>query len=39
MIDFPIVVSVALVVTVFYVLTNLFVDLLQAVIDPRVSLE
>lgn len=39
MIDFPIVVSVALVVTIFYVLTNLFVDLLQAVIDPRVSLE
>jgi peptide/nickel transport system permease protein len=39
MIDFPIVVSVALVVTIFYVLTNLFVDLLQAVIDPRVSLD
>jgi peptide/nickel transport system permease protein len=38
-IDFPIVVSVALVVTVFYVLSNLFVDILQAVIDPRVTLE
>ena len=38
-IDFPIVVSVALVVTVFYVLSNLFVDVLQAMIDPRVTLE
>jgi peptide/nickel transport system permease protein len=38
-IDFPIVVSVALVVTVFYVLSNLFVDVLQAMIDPRVILE
>ena len=38
-IDFPIVVSVALIVTIFYVFSNLFVDVLQAVIDPRVSLE
>jgi peptide/nickel transport system permease protein len=38
-IDFPVVVSVVLVVTVFYVLANLFVDILQGVIDPRVSLE
>jgi peptide/nickel transport system permease protein len=38
-IDFPVVVSVALVVTIFCVLTNLVLDLLQAVIDPRVSLE
>lgn len=38
-IDFPIVVSVALIVTVFYVLSNLFLDVLQAMIDPRVSLE
>ncbi len=38
-IDFPVVVSVALVVTVFYVITNLGLDSLQAVIDPRVSLE
>jgi peptide/nickel transport system permease protein len=38
-IDFPIVVSVALIVTVFYVLSNLLIDVLQAVIDPRVSLE
>ncbi len=38
-IDFPVVVSVALVVTVFFVLVNLALDLLQHVIDPRVSLE
>lgn len=38
-IDFPVVVSVALVVTIFYVLTNLVLDLVQAIIDPRVSLE
>jgi peptide/nickel transport system permease protein len=38
-IDFPIVVSVTLIVTVFYVLTNLFIDVLQLVIDPRVSME
>ena len=38
-IDFPVVISVTLVVTVFYVFTNLALDLLQAAIDPRVSLE
>jgi peptide/nickel transport system permease protein len=38
-IDFPVVVSVALVVTIFYVLSNLLIDLLQALIDPRVTLE
>ena len=38
-IDFPIVVSVALIVAVFYVFTNLFLDLLQTMIDPRVSLQ
>jgi peptide/nickel transport system permease protein len=38
-IDFPVVVSVALVVTIFYVVTNLILDLLQSIIDPRVSLE
>lgn len=37
--DFPVVVSVALVVTVFYVLVNLVLDLFQVAIDPRVSLE
>ena len=36
--DFPVVVSVTVVVTVFYVLVNLLLDLTQAVIDPRVSL-
>jgi peptide/nickel transport system permease protein len=38
-IDFPIIVSVTLVVTVFYVLINLVLDLLQAGLDPRVYLE
>ncbi len=38
-IDFPVIVSVALVVTVFYVFVNLVLDLLQALIDPRVSLQ
>ncbi len=38
-VDFPIVVSVALVVTVLYVLTNLALDLLQTLVDPRISLE
>jgi peptide/nickel transport system permease protein len=37
--DFPVVVSVTLVVTVMYVLVNLTLDLLQAMVDPRVSLE
>ena len=38
-IDFPVIVSVALVVTILCVLTNLLLDLVQAMIDPRVSLE
>lgn len=38
-VDFPVIVSSTLVVTVFYVLINLLVDLVQAAIDPRVSLE
>jgi peptide/nickel transport system permease protein len=38
-IDFPVIVSVTLVVTVFYVFINLFLDLLQAWIDPRVTLQ
>jgi len=37
-IDFPVIVTVTLVVTVFYVLINLFLDLLQATIDPRIRL-
>lgn len=38
-VDFPVIVSVTLVVTVFYVLVNLAIDLIQAAIDPRVALE
>ncbi len=38
-IDFPIIVSVTLIVTVFYVVINLLMDLLQATIDPRVTLQ
>jgi peptide/nickel transport system permease protein len=37
--DFPVIVSVTLVVTVFYVFVNLLLDLAQAMIDPRVSLQ
>ena len=37
-VDFPVIVSVTLVVTVFYVFINLGVDLLQAMLDPRVVL-
>lgn len=36
--DFPVIVSVTLIITVFYVLINLILDLVQAVIDPRVVL-
>ena len=38
-VDFPIIVSVTLIVTVFYVLVNLLMDLIQAMLDPRVSLQ
>lgn len=37
-IDFPVIVSVTLVVTVFYVFVNLLLDLGQAMLDPRVTL-
>jgi peptide/nickel transport system permease protein len=36
--DFPVIVSVTIVVTVFYVFINLVLDLTQAMIDPRISL-
>jgi peptide/nickel transport system permease protein len=36
--DFPVIVSVTLIVTVFYVVVNLVLDLIQAAIDPRVAL-
>lgn len=38
-IDFPVIVSVTLVVTVFYVFINLFLDILQSILDPRVTLQ
>ncbi len=38
-IDFPVIVSVTLVVTVFYVLINLILDLVQAALDPRITLQ
>jgi peptide/nickel transport system permease protein len=38
-IDFPVIVSVTLVVTVFYVFINLLLDLMQAMLDPRVTLQ
>ena len=37
-IDFPVIVSVTLVVTVFYVFINLILDLVQAMLDPRITL-
>lgn len=37
-VDFPVIVAVTLIVTVFYVLIHLIVDLLQAMLDPRVVL-
>jgi peptide/nickel transport system permease protein len=37
-IDFPVIISVTLVVTVLYVIINLFLDLAQAMLDPRVTL-
>ena len=36
--DFPVIMAVTLVGTVFYVLVNLAVDLVQAAIDPRIEL-
>jgi peptide/nickel transport system permease protein len=38
-IDFPVIVSVTLVITVFYVFVNLILDLLQAMLDPRITLQ
>jgi peptide/nickel transport system permease protein len=38
-IDFPVIVSVTLVVTVFYVIINLVLDLAQASLDPRITLQ
>lgn len=37
-VDFPVIVSVTLIVTLFYVFINLIVDIIQALLDPRVVL-
>ena len=37
-VDFPVIIAVTLVVTVFYIFVNLIVDLIQALLDPRVRL-
>jgi peptide/nickel transport system permease protein len=37
-VDFPVIMAVTLVVTIFYVFINLFMDLWQAFLDPRVTL-
>jgi len=36
--DFPVIMAVTLVVTVFYVFINLFLDIIQTFLDPRVTL-
>jgi peptide/nickel transport system permease protein len=36
--DFPVIMAVTLVVTIFYVFINLFLDILQTFLDPRVTL-
>jgi peptide/nickel transport system permease protein len=38
-VDFPVIVSVTLIMTVFYIFINLTLDLTQAVLDPRVTLQ
>jgi len=38
-VDFPVIMAVTLVVTVFYVAINLAVDLLHALLDPRIVLQ
>ena len=37
-VDFPVIMAVTLIGTLFYVLVNLAVDLMQAAIDPRIEL-
>ena len=37
-IDFPVIVSITLIMTVFYIFINLILDVLQAFIDPRVTM-
>ena len=38
-VDFPVIVSVTLIMTVFYIFINLILDLAQAMLDPRVTLQ
>lgn len=38
-VDFPVILAITLVVTVTYIVINLLVDILQAMIDPRVTLD
>lgn len=38
-VDFPVIVSVTLIMTVFYIFINLFLDIIQAMVDPRVTLQ
>lgn len=37
-VDFPVIIAVTLVVTIFYILVNLLVDVIQALLDPRLRL-
>jgi peptide/nickel transport system permease protein len=38
-VDFPVILAITLVVTISYIVINLFVDVIQAMLDPRVTLE
>jgi peptide/nickel transport system permease protein len=38
-VDFPVILAITLVVTISYVVINLLVDIVQAMLDPRVSLD
>lgn len=38
-VDFPVIVSVTLIMTVFYIFINLLLDIFQALVDPRVTLQ
>ncbi len=38
-VDFPVIVSVTLIMTVIYIFINLLLDIVQAMIDPRVTLQ
>lgn len=38
-VDFPVIVSVTLIMTVFYIFINLILDIVQAMVDPRVTLQ